>query len=75
MNKERRKQIDNVIKVIEHAKETLEDILVDEQIYFDAIPENLQTSEKATMSEEAIDNMTEQIDKLVEVVESLNEML
>lgn len=62
MNKERRKRIelvknkiDNILSIINETKGEIEEIKDEEQDYFDNIPENLQSGERASKSENAID--------------------
>lgn len=84
MNKARRKLIKNIIddteKIIgggygeiEHLRERLEDVLLDEEYAFDSMPENLQYSMRGEESQEAIDLMTEAIEKFEE--EDLEEVV
>jgi hypothetical protein len=74
MNKERRKSIRNNISGLENIKSKLEDILSDEEFYFDNMPENLQGSLRGEESENAIDVLSEIIDELDEIVNSLLEI-
>ena len=71
MNKQRRKQISDQIKLIEQAKSNLESILSDEEFSFDNMPENLQGSMRGEESQEAIDIMSEVIDILSDVCDNL----
>ena len=73
MNKARRLELRKLIKNIRSVQEdstlnncinTLDNILWDEQSYYDNIPENLQYSERATISEEAIENIEEALELL-----------
>ena len=64
MNKARRKVIKEIKDRVETAKQDLEDVLLEEQEYYDNIPENLQGSERAEASEEAIGNLEEAVDAL-----------
>lgn len=66
MNKSRRKELLEVIKELNKIQDrddlyscinTLENIKDDEQDYYDNIPENLQYSQRAEDSEQAIENM------------------
>ena len=75
MNKDRRKKIADVISKFEHVKEMLEDILYEEQDYYDNIPENLLGSERAENSEEAIDMMQEAVENIEEAINNLNEVI
>ena len=75
MNKQRRKLIDNNIKSLEIIKSNIEDILSDEEFYFDNIPENLQGSIRGEDSQNAIDILGEVIDELDNIIDSLTEIL
>jgi hypothetical protein len=62
MNKDRRKQIAEVIKQLDELRDTIsgivstvEDIQSEEQEYFDNMPESLQSSEKGQAVEAAVD--------------------
>lgn len=81
MNKMRRKDLmglvnelrtyrdkDDIYEVINE----LENIRDDEENYYDNIPENLQSSQRAYDSESAIDNMNDALDSLNEAYESDN---
>lgn len=49
---------------IQECVATLEDILAEEQDYFDAMPESLQGSERGERSQEYLDSLQEAIDAL-----------
>lgn len=72
MNKTRRKQIEKTIEKIVNSISELETIKDDEQDVYDNIPENLQATDRAMESEDAINTLEEAIDNLSEIVESLN---
>lgn len=74
MNKQRRKSISDNIKLLEDIKNNLEDILSDEEMYFDNMPENLQGSIRGEESETAIDILSTSIDELGSIIDSLNEI-
>lgn len=57
MNKYRRKDIEKIIKHLEEIKEEINNVCSEEQEYYDNIPENLQTSEKAENSQNAISDL------------------
>lgn len=59
MNKQRRKEIDELIKEAEALKDKIEEILNEEQDYFDNMPENFQFSERGENSQQAIDDLEE----------------
>lgn len=75
MNKERRKMISVIISNIQDIKERLDDILLDEQDYYDNIPENLLSSERAEISEEAIDILEEVADNIEDIIDNLSEVI
>ena len=73
MNKQRRKELNilgSKIKKVKNQDEIyecigiLENIRDDEQDYYDNIPENLQCSQRAEDSEQAIENMEEALELL-----------
>jgi predicted RNase H-like HicB family nuclease len=75
MNKARRKELSDVIKGLNSIQDkddlyswinTLDNIKDDEQDYYDNIPENLQSSQRAEDSEQAIEYMEEALDLLNE---------
>ena len=77
MNKSRRLELRKLIRAINSAQSdndldncinTLDGILWDEQNYYDNIPENLQYSERATTSEEAIENIEAALECLNEAL-------
>ena len=73
MNKARRKQLEEVVSMVETAKEMLEEILDDEQDYYDNIPENLQGSERSEASETAISLIEDAIGDLDSAIDNINE--
>ena len=75
MNKQRRSLISKNINMLENIKESLEDILSDEELCFDNMPENLQSSLRGEQSENAIDLLGEAIDELSNVIDSLLEIV
>ena len=75
MNNERRKQIRQWIKQAEVLKSNLENILWDEQNYYDNIPENLQSSSRAEDSEASIECLEEAIDIIGEAIDKADEAI
>lgn len=75
MNKERRKQLQEVINKISEAHDLLDEILSDEQDAFDNMPEGLQSSERGETMEEGIYNMEEARDNLEDITNTLEEVM
>lgn len=71
MNKQRRKQIKDIIKDMECCKENLQKILDEEQDYLDRIPDNLQGSIRYSDSEDTIDTMENCIEDLDNIIVEL----
>ena len=74
MNNIRRKRISNLIVRINMVKEELEDILNEEQDYYDNIPENLLGSERAELSEEAIGLLEEANESFDSIIDNLEDI-
>lgn len=80
MNNQRRKELNNIaaamenifmpvdIEQLEGIKSDIEMVLMDEEMAFDSMPENLQYSMRGEMSQEAQDNMNEAIDAIDEFI-------
>lgn len=75
MNKERRKKINNIIDKIRKENDNLNNVLSDEEIAFDSMPEGLQSSERGIDSEEAIEIMQNSIETINEVLNDLEEII
>ena len=75
MNKNRRQLLKSGVKRLEDLKGNLEEILSEEEEYFDMMPENLQGSINGMNSEEAIDKMNDAIVCLEEAAEAVEEIL
>ena len=75
MNKQRRKEISDLIERFESLCGDVESILEEEEEYRDNIPENLQGSERYERAEEACDNISSALDSLDEVIEYLGNAL
>lgn len=75
MNKDRRKQIRTICAQLKRTKEDLESLMSEEQNSYDSIPENLQESDRAQESEEALDNLDDAIDAIVDAVDSLQNIM
>lgn len=80
MNKQRRKELANIIiamesvcvpldiEELEGIKSDIEMVLMDEEFAFESMPENLQYSMRGEASQEAQDNMNEAIDAIDEFI-------
>lgn len=75
MNKQRKKSIEKIMEQIMKLNENIEEVLWEEEDAYDNIPENLQESERARISEESIDLLTEAKDYLVDANDSLSSIL
>lgn len=71
MNKQRRKEIQEIIDRLGEIKSDLEAVWNDEQYYMDSIPENLMGSERYEKAEEAVSNLEGAYDNLDEAIEML----
>lgn len=80
MNKQRRKQITELIEQLESLKSQIEEIDIDsirseEQDYRDNMPENLQNSEKAYNVDEAISQLEDADSCLGGAVSSIEDII
>ncbi|MFR1831836.1 MAG: hypothetical protein ACLSX5_01625 [Lachnospiraceae bacterium] len=75
MNKNRRKQISEIVNELENIKLKLSSVLYDEEDAYDNMPDNLKGSIRGEESEEAIDEMNEADGLLDDALDSLNEAL
>jgi chaperonin cofactor prefoldin len=71
MNNQRRKEIKKIIDRLDIIKNEIEQICNDEEDYHDNIPENLQDSDRAMSSEEAIDNLNEVLENIENAIDNL----
>jgi hypothetical protein len=72
MNKERRTKIGNIIKKLDAVLSDLKEVLFEEEMVFDNMPENLQCSMRGEESEEAIDLMNEAVESLQNACDNLD---
>jgi len=73
MNNTRRKQISEIIEQLESIKGDIEALRGEEQGYIDAMPENLQGSERAESAEEAISNLDLAMENMDECISCLED--
>lgn len=74
MNKERRKKISIQIAKINDIASALQELLDEEQDYYDNMPENLQGSLRGDAAEEAIDALTDAVSSLEDAAGTLEEI-
>lgn len=82
MNKERRKEIDEVLSKLEQMRDVLSGILDDigsirddEESYMENMPENLQLSDRYYAAEEATDNLSSASDEVDTSLNSIEEAI
>lgn len=75
MNKQRRKELDEIHTLLLEAAERLEAVAEEEQEAFDNLPEGLQQSERGQEMEETAANLQEWADSLSDLVGDLWEVL
>ncbi len=75
MNKQRRKEIDNLISDAIRLETSIEDLLDEEQDYFDNMPENLQSSDKAEIAKNAISCLEEALSNIQDLLDNLSEAM
>lgn len=71
MNNNRRKQITALSEQLSTIKDELENLMSEEQDYYDNMPEGIQAGEKGDKSEEALGEMQSAIDGIDDVISSL----
>ena len=71
MNKQRRERIRRLVSSMRILENEIEDILNEEQDYYDNIPENLLSSDRAVDSEEAIDNLDDALDYITQLIDAI----
>lgn len=69
MNKERRKDLNEIAEAIYDLRERIENCREEEQEYFDNMPENFQFGERGEAAEEAIDNLDSAISSIEEAAQ------
>lgn len=73
MNNKRRKHINNIINILETSKDEISEILEEEQNALDNMPENLLESERAELTQNAIDLLEEAVNNVEEAINNLEE--
>lgn len=75
MNKQRRKEIQEVIDQIADLKQTIEEINEQEEEYYNNMPEGIQDGQRGDMALRAIDCLEEAMGYLEDAEGSLNEAM
>ena len=73
MNNSRRKELEKAVNLLEEAQSIIENCRDEEQDYLDNMPENLQSSEKHDMAEEAVNNLESACEYLSDVIDNVND--
>lgn len=73
MNKQRRTELENILGLLERAKDRLEAVLGEEEDSRDSTPENFQWTEQYEISDAACDSLTEAVDSLDTAIEAVNQ--
>jgi len=75
MNKKRRTSLETALFRIRQAIEIVEEVRDEESDSMDNIPENLQSTERYTSMEDAIDSLEDAISSLEDATESINKAI
>lgn len=75
MNAQRRKEIEAAIELIRQGQSQLEDLMNEEQDYYDNMPEGLQSSERGEMAEAAISALESAISGCEDAINNAEEAL
>ena len=72
MNKDRRKEINQLIAELEDLKSRVESVLEEEQEYLDNMPESFQEGEKGEKAQAAIEALENTQQSIEEAIDNLN---
>lgn len=72
MNRERRARLRDAVVLLDKSREVLSDVLFDEEMAFDSIPENLQNSERYSDMEDGINTISQALDDIVSISEDIS---
>ena len=73
MNNKRRKEISKIVSTLEDVRDRLSEVVDEEQIAFDNMPESIQGSDRGCNSEEAIGYLSDALDSVESALEYLDE--
>lgn len=75
MNKNRRKELKNIVDQLNDLKSSIDFVTDDERFAFDNLPESFQGSEKGEKIEENIDDLEEVIESIEECISTLEDII
>lgn len=75
MNQKRRQQLTQVISMLNNAEADLDRIKDEEQDCIDAMPENLQSSDRFSSMENAVDCLEDAIESVQQATEYINDAI
>lgn len=73
MNNKRRKEISKIVSTLEDVRDRLSEVVDEEQIAFDNMPESIQGSDRGCDSEEAIGYLSDALDSVESALDYLDE--
>jgi len=73
MNKERRKQLADIVEQLESLKSELEEVKEQEESAFENMPESLQESDRGQRMQEVIDILDNAFSSIEEAIDGLTE--
>ena len=73
MNKERRKQLENIAEQLESLKLELEEVKEQEEEAFENMPESLQESDRGQRMQEVIDILDNSFSSIEEAIDGITE--
>lgn len=72
MNKQRRKELSDIVDILSNVTNGLERVRDEEQDCFDNLPEGIADSERGQKFEEAVDYLDEAISSIEEAIAHIN---
>lgn len=75
MNKQRRKELNEIINKLSELRDDLESLTSEEEECYDNMPENLQYSEKGERIEAAVESLNDALDSIDNAIDSINEAI
>lgn len=75
MNKQRRKELNEIINKLSELRDDLASLTSEEEECYDNMPENLQYSEKGEIIEAAVESLNDALDSIDNAIDSINEAI